>query len=130
MPVMLRPKQGPRIPTPKPGQMGMRGILKKREAEKRAKRQKLFKAFAGKPDKPAEKKISLISKKPAQSKESPKIKESPKKTLVKEKPDVIERLRGMSKKPIQKKTQKKDVFKELKKVVKTKKRAKTKTRKK
>ena len=129
-PVMLRPKQGPRIPTPKPGQMGMRGILKKREAEKRAKRQKLFKAFAGKPDKPAEKKISLISKKPAQSKESPKIKESPKKTLVKEKPDVIERLRGMSKKPIQKKTQKKDVFKELKKVVKTKKRAKTKTRKK
>jgi len=117
-PMMRRPSPKSRMPVQK-SRTRMMELLKKRQAEKKEKREKMFSAFGGKTEKPTDKKQSIISKKPSTVKAEPKTKESIKKLPVK-KTDVMERLRKISERTVQKKQEKKDVFKELKGIVKSK----------
>ncbi len=124
-PAISAPRAGiaaPRRMIPQqPRQMRLRGTTK-REEEKRRQRAKLFEKFGGKAEKPEKKKPPVALKKPVE--EIKKVKEQVKKLPTKQKEDNIQKLKELSKKTKQEKIAKEDVFKQLKKIAKTKKKKK------
>ena len=130
-PQMLRqrPQPGPQRPKAAAQQPGLRSReeIKRREGDKRARRGKLFEIFDKKgkaqaeTGKPAVKKEdvstqlkSMPQKKPVKEKDSLKVETD--KLPGEKKEDVMERLKQLSKKTKDKKSEKKDVFKELGKI--------------